>query len=161
MISLRPLTLDDIDEFMIWATDPEVTRYTRWKPYQSLQAAEEFFLNVVSRHPWFQAIVLENNVIGSMTLDPGGGDYRCKAELGYVSAKKYWGHGYMTEAICLAVEQGFKGFGVDRIEAFVCPLNIGSQRVLEKNGFVREAIMKKAVVRQGNLEDLFLYARVK
>ncbi|MBX9743055.1 MAG: GNAT family N-acetyltransferase [Chthoniobacterales bacterium] len=161
MIFLRPLALEDIDDFLIWATDPEVTRYTRWAPYQSRKAAEEFFERIVKQHPWFQAILVGENVIGSLTLDLGKGDYQCKAVLGYVSAKKYWGKGFMTEAVSLAVERGFQELGVARIEAFVSPLNIGSQRVLEKNGFVHEGIMKKAIVRQGNLEDLFLYARVK
>lgn len=35
---------------------------------------------------------------------------------------------------------------------------VGSQRVLEKNGFVREAVFKKAIIRKGNIEDLYLYA---
>lgn len=159
-ISLRPLTAADIDSFMVWATDPEVTRYARWKPYQSREEGEQFLKNVAEQHPWFQAIVLGEEVIGSMTLDRGKGDYYCKAELGYVSAKKYWGRGLMTQAVQLALQRGFQELDVARIEAFVSPLNIGSQRVLEKNGFLHEGIMRKAVLRQGNLEDLFLYAIV-
>jgi RimJ/RimL family protein N-acetyltransferase len=120
-ITLRPLTSADIDAFIVWGMDDEVTKYLRWKSYQSRQQAEEFFKNVVEKHPWFQAIVVNDVVIGSMTLEQGTGDYRCKAELGYVSARKYWGHGYMTQAVQLAVERGFKEFGVARIEATVHP----------------------------------------
>ena len=160
-ITLRPLTSADIDAFMVWGTDDEVTKYLRWKSYQSRQEAEDFFSNVVEKHPWFQAIVVNGAVIGSITLEQDVGDYRCKAELGYVSARKYWGYGYTTQAVQLAVERGFQEFDVARIEATVHPANIGSQRVLEKNGFVREGLLRKAILRQGNLNDLYLYAIVQ
>jgi RimJ/RimL family protein N-acetyltransferase len=157
-ITLRPLTVADIDAFMVWATDLEVTRYLRWEAYASREAAEEFFKTVVKKHPWFQAIVVEGEVIGSMTLEQRAGDFRCVAELGYVSAKKHWRHGFITKAVALAVERGFQELDVVRIEARVHPANLGSQRVLEKNGFVREAHLKKAIIRKGNIEDLYLYA---
>ncbi len=160
-ISLRPLTSADLDDFMVWATDAEVTRYGRWEPYQSRKVAEQFFSTVVEKHPWFQAIVWKDHIIGSMTLDQGDGDYRCKAELGYVSAKKYWGNGIMTQAVQIAVQRGFEELGVARIEAVVHPENKASHRVLEKNGFVREGVLRKAVLRKGNLEDLYLYAVVR
>lgn len=57
-VSLRPLNSAGIDNFMVWGTDLEVTRYVRWKPYQSRKEAEDFFAQVVEKHPWFQAIVL-------------------------------------------------------------------------------------------------------
>lgn len=157
-IILRPLAVADLDAFMVWATDPEVTRHLRWEPYSSAKEAEEFFEIVVKKHSWFQAIVVDGEVIGSMTLEKKSGDFRCVAELGYVSAKKYWGRGFLTKAVALAVERGFQELDVVRIEAKVHPANTGSQRVLEKNGFLREALLKKAIVRKGNIEDLLLYA---
>lgn len=157
-ITLRPLTAADLDAFMVWATDSEVTRHLRWEAYSSYAAAEEFFETVVKKHPWFQAIVVDSEVIGSMTLEKKSGDFKFVAELGYVSAKKHWGSGIMTKAVALAMERGFQELDVVRIEAKTHPANAGSQRVLEKNGFVREALLKKANVRKGNIEDLYLYA---
>jgi len=161
LISLRPLTITDLDAFMILATDPDVTRHLRWETYRSRQEAEEFFENVVKTHPWFQAIVVDGEVIGSITLEKKSGDFRCIAELGYVSAKKYWGHGYMTQAVQIAVQRGFQELDVVRIEAKTHPANVGSQRVLEKSGFMREALLKKAIIRKGKIEDLCLYALTK
>lgn len=158
LISLRPLTITDLDAFMVYATDPEVTRHLRWEAYSSRVAAEEFFEIVIKKHAWFQAIVVDGEVIGSITLEKKPGDFRCVAELGYVSAKKYWGHGYMTQAVQMAVQRGFQELDVVRIEAKTHLANAGSQRVLEKSGFVREALLKKAIVRKGNVEDLYLYA---
>ncbi len=155
---LRPLCLADLDSFMLWATDPDVTSHLRWEPYTSRVAAEDFFKNVVEKHPWFQAIIVDGKVIGSMTLEQKSGDFRHIAELGYVSAKQYWGHGFMTQAVMLGLQQGFQELGILRVEAKTHPHNLGSQRVLEKNGFVKEALLKKGIIRKGNIEDLYLYA---
>jgi ribosomal-protein-alanine N-acetyltransferase len=158
---LKTFTSTDIDDFMEWAADDEVTKYMMWNSYASRSDAENFFTNVVEKHPWFKAICFGEKVIGSITLDKGRGAHSCKAELGYVIARKYWGKGFATGAIQLAVEIGFKDLDVERIEAYVDPDNIGSQRVLEKNGFTKEGLLKKCVVQKGVVKNRFLYSFLK
>jgi len=160
-ITLKTFSSADIDDFMEWATDDEVTKYMMWNSYASRNEAERFFTNVVEKHLWFKAICLGEKVIGSITLDKGKGIHRCKAELGYVIARKYWGNGCATQAIKLAIETGFNDLAVERIEAYVDPTNIGSHRVLEKNGFAREVLLKKCVVQKGLVKDRFLYSYLK
>lgn len=160
-VTLKAFTLVDIDDFMEWATDDEVTKYMMWNSYTSRGEAEGFFTNVVEKHPWFKAICLGKKVIGSITLDKGKGAHSCKAELGYVISRKYWGNGFATQAIKLAIETGFKDLDVERIEAYVDPDNIGSQRVLEKNGFTKEGLLKKCVVQKGTVKARFLYSFLK
>lgn len=160
-IILKTLTSTDIDDFMEWATDDEVTKHMMWNSYTSRHEAESFLTNVVEKHLWFKAICLGKKVIGSITLDKGKGAHSCKAELGYVIAKKYWGNGCVTQAIKLSIETGFKDLDVERIEAYVDPTNIGSQRVLEKNGFTKEGLLKKSVVQKGTVKDRFLYSLLK
>ena len=62
--------------------------------------------------------------------------------------RKYWGNGFATQAVGLAIGKGFEDLGVERIEAFVDPANIASQRVLEKNGFVKEGLLRNWVVQK-------------
>jgi len=157
-ITLKTFTSADINDFMEWATDDEVTKHMMWNSYAARSEAESFFTNLVEKHPWFKAICLDKKVIGSITLDKGKGIHSCKAELGYVIARKYWGNGCATQAIKLAIETGFNDLDVERIEAYVDPTNIGSQRVLEKNGFLREGLLKKYVVQKGVIKDRFLYS---
>ena len=64
----------------------------------------------------------------------------------------------MTQAVQMALQRGFQELDVMRIEAKTHLANAGSQRVLEKSGFVCEALLKKAIVRKGNIEDVYLYA---
>lgn len=160
-ITLKTLTSADLDDFMEWTTDDQVTQYMMWDSYTSRNAAEEFFKNVVKNHSWFKAICLGNKVIGSITLDKDKGAHSCKAELGYVIARKYWGNGFATQAINLAIREGFNDLKVERIEAFVDPVNIGSQRVLEKNRFIKEGLLKNYIIQKGVLKDRFIYAILK
>lgn len=58
------------------------------------------------------------------------------AELGYRIGKKEKGKGYATEAVRLALEKAFIDYKIDKVVAGTSPVNFGSQRVLEKNGFL-------------------------
>lgn len=158
VITLKKFSFSDIDDFMDWASDDEVTKYMMWNSYSSRKEAEIFFANVIVQHPWFNAICLDEKVIGSITLDKGTGNHSCKAELGYVVARKYWGRGLATEAVKLAIKNGFQDLDVKRIEAYIDPSNLGSRKVLEKNGFVKEGLLKSYVVQKGVVKDRFLYA---
>lgn len=160
-VTLKLFTFAGIDDFMEWATDDEVTKYLMWNSYTSRGDAEVFFANVVEKHSWFKAICLGEKIIGSITLDKGKGPHSCKAELGYVIARKYWGNALATQAIKLAIETGFKDLDVERIEAYVDPSNMGSQRVLEKNGFVKEGLLRSCVIQKGILKDRFIYSFLK
>ena len=157
-LSLKTFTSANVSDFMEWATDNEVTKHLMWNCYSSTSEAEVFFTNVVEKHPWFKAICLGEKVIGSITLDKGKGVHSCKAELGYVIARKYWGKGFATTAIHIAVQTGFQDLGIERIEAYVDPTNISSQRVLEKNAFEKEGVLRKCVVQKGIVKDRFIYA---
>ena len=157
-LMLKPLTLDDIDDFMVWATDDEVTKYMMWSSYTSRSEAENFFVNIVKAHPWFKAICIDEKVVGSMTLDKGKGAFSCKAELGYVIARKCWGNGLATKAVAEALKRGFEDLDIERIEAYVDPTNIASYKVLEKNGFVREGLLRNCLMQKGVIKDRFLYS---
>lgn len=73
--------------------------------------------------------------------------------IGYYMDEAHNGKGYMTEAIELLVDYGFRTLMLHRIEAGVMPRNIRSMRVLEKAGFHREGIARKNVNINGQWED--------
>lgn len=67
----------------------------------------------------------------------------------------------MTEAVAIFTEYAFKQFGLVRIYADPYAANTGSQHVLEKAGFVLERCLRKSVIKNGQIIDQFLYAKVK
>lgn len=158
IVSLRPLRATDLDAFLTWAGDPEVTKSLRWDHYTDRRVAEKFLIEIAEKHPWFMAICVEGIPVGAITLDKGSGEDACRAELGYVLARAHWGKGIATEAVRLAIERGFSDLSIQRIEAFVDPDNMGSIRVLEKAGLTCEGLLQNYSLHRGRLRDRYLYA---
>lgn len=157
-VSLRPLKSTDVDAFLTWAGDPEVTWNLFWDHYTDVEVARSFLRDVAEKHPWFMGICLGGIPVGAITLDHGKYRASVRAELGYVISKALWGKGIATAAVKIALEQGFKDLGVQRIEALVDPENTGSIKVLEKSGFEKEGVLTKYVVHRGKIRDRSIYA---
>ena len=83
--------------------------------------------------------------------------YRFSAELGYWLGEEYWGRGIMPQIVREIVQIGFKEYNLLRIFSGVLEHNKRSMRVLEKSGFMLEAILKKAVIKNGVIQDEYRY----
>ena len=104
------------------------------------------------------AIDINSSVIGNtslMNID------NHKAEIGYWLGKKYWGRGIATEVVRLITIFGFNKLKLKRIYALVFVKNKASARVLEKNGYKREGLMKKYCLKDEKLTDVISYAKVR
>ncbi|MEG4322246.1 MULTISPECIES: GNAT family protein [unclassified Microcoleus] len=84
-----------------------------------------------------------------------------RAELGYWLAKPYWGQGITTDAVRVFVKYAFKELAVVRLYTQVYDFNIGSWKVLEKNGFKLEGLLRKHIYRDGRYIDDRLYGLLK
>lgn len=77
-------------------------------------------------------------------------DYKKRANqmtIGYRLNEAYWHRGIATEATRLMVNYLCKDVGIKTLKAYVMPENVFSQRVLLKNGIIKEVdmIQEKAV----------------
>ncbi|XP_060188238.1 uncharacterized protein LOC132617285 isoform X1 [Lycium barbarum] len=72
-ITLRPIEISDVDDFMVWATDENVSRFCTWDTYTSKPQAFEFINNIAIPHPWFRVICINNRAIGSISITPHSG----------------------------------------------------------------------------------------
>ena len=84
-----------------------------------------------------------------------------KDEIGYWLAKDFWNSGIMTKVVKKICEIGFVEYKLIRIEAIVFKNNIASAKVLEKNGFVKEGLLKKYLMKDGYAMDVVLYSLIK
>lgn len=107
------------------------------------------------------AVIYNGEVVGSIGIFRQGNIHFRTAELGYYIGEKYWGKGICTEAVRLACEHVFVNTDIVRIYAEPFAENIGSCRVLEKNGFVLEGVLHKNALKNGAFRDMKLYAKVK
>jgi [ribosomal protein S5]-alanine N-acetyltransferase len=106
------------------------------------------FVTVVGGQP-AGAINLSNVVRGAFQ----------SANVGYWVARAHNGRGVGTTALGLVCERAFGELGLHRIEAGTLLDNYGSQRVLEKNGFVRIGVAPRYLQIAGVWSDHILFQR--
>lgn len=100
------------------------------------------------------AILWDNKLAGGIGYIPKDDVYKVTAEIGYWIGEPYWGKGIATNAIGLLVEVIRKQSPhIVRVYAEIFDHNKASMRVLEKNGFTREAVRKKGVIKNGIIMD--------
>jgi ribosomal-protein-alanine N-acetyltransferase len=105
------------------------------------------------------AITLKDNpkligIIGHYRIKPE--HYR--AEIGYMLLPEYQGKGIISEAVREAVKYGFNVMNLHSIEAIIAPENYSSAKVLEKNGFVKEAHLRENEFYEGRFLDTVIYS---
>ena len=126
-------------------------------PYE-LKHAEEF----IERHskldpPINMAITVGDAPVGGIGVFPGEGINRVSAEMGYWLGKPHWGRGIVSAALPAMTKYVADTFDFSRISALVFTRNAASARLLEKAGYVREGHTKRSVIKDGVIEDEFLY----
>lgn len=136
-LRLRPLDLEDLDEFVALHADPEVTQFIR--PFGRAAAEERLRRN---EDEWQQR---GHGLLAVRHLESGAFLGRCglkhwpqfdETELGWALRREAWGHGYATEAARACVEWGFSEFEVPYLTGMINPDNLRSVRVAERLGMV-------------------------
>lgn len=82
--------------------------------------------------------------------------------IGYFLVEDYWGKGIATESVRMVVKFLFEEVNVNRIQAEVMPVNEVSKKVLLKNGFIKEGVLRQASLWSGKgVIDLEIYGILK
>jgi len=84
-----------------------------------------------------------------------------QAELSFWLAQTAWGHGYMTEAVQMVLRCAFRDLGLNRLYAYHMQRNPASGRVLQKNGFHQEGLLRERVRKWDRYEDVLLWGIVR
>lgn len=83
-----------------------------------------------------------------------------RAEIGYMMHPDFFGQGIMSEALKALLNYGFNTMGLHSIEAIASPLNNASIKILERNGFIREAYFKENFCWEGQYLDSVVYSLI-
>ncbi len=160
---LRPFAMADAPELRAMCDDPDLasTTLTLPNPY-ALSDAEQW----IPKH----AAEFENGVAMTLAITlretgvmVGNVSLRlcpphARAELGYLIRKRYWGHGYCTEALRAVVRHGFAELKLNRIFAEHFTRNPASGRVMQKTGMRHEGILRQHLRKlDGRFEDAVTY----
>lgn len=160
---LRRIDANDVNQIFNLRSNPETMKYIPRPLAKTTEDALEHIAIIDAR--------IENNegINWAITLkdDPKLigliGHYRIKpehfrAEIGYMLLPEFNGKGIITEAIKEVVNYGFKVMQLHSIEAIIAPENFGSEKVLQKNGFVKEAHLKENEFYDGRFLDTVIYS---
>ena len=109
----------------------------------------------------FLAIVVQGEAVGGIGIHPLDDVHRGSAEIGYWLAEPFWGKGIVTDAVRALVPVAFEQPDIVRIQAGIFSRNPASMRVLEKSGFIREAVHKNAITKNGEVMDEVVYVRFR
>ena len=85
-ISLLTFELSEIDDFMVWATDDQVTQYPPWDTYKSREDGLNYVGKIATPTPTSGLYVGKTcKAIGSLAVTPDSGNVAARASLGM-----YW-----------------------------------------------------------------------
>ena len=160
---LRRVSASDAPQIMALRGNPEAMRYIPKPLVTNLEQELEHFGMIDAKIESNEGINWAVTLKGETKLIGIIGHYRVqpenhRAELGYMLLPEYQGKGIMTEAIDVALKYGFEKMQLHSIEAIIDPANTASERVLQKNGFVKEAHILENEYFDGKFIDTVIYS---
>lgn len=148
-----------VDLYELWS-DFEVIKYTYMPLLNSVDQCTEkihMFIDHTDKETVNNFIILRENkaigIIGSPIMD------KAHAEFGfyYQIARKYWGNGYVSEAVMAFMEHIYKHFPNAKFYAEVVSENSASIAILKKAGFLEATTVKDGFTLNGFKLDLIKF----
>ena len=154
-LRLRLPSLKDVEDVLAYASDADWARYLPVPQAYTRADAEKFLAGQLLQDPkkrvqW--AIEHAGSAIGGINIRF---DFENRVgTLGYSVARRHWGKGLATEAVDAVVDEAFTVHpDLNRIQASADERNIGSLRVMEKLGMVREGVLREDQYLRGEFRN--------
>ena len=168
-ILVRPLRTDDVRPLYEAAREsiPEVSPWLPWcHENYAIEETEEFIASRTGADASEEAYSF--GIFDKQTSKFLGGvglnffiRMHQMANLGYWVRTSAIGRGVASRATRLVARFGFEQLGLQRIEIIAAVPNIASQRVAEKVGAMREGLLRKRLLIQGEPHDAVLFSLVR
>jgi ribosomal-protein-serine acetyltransferase len=145
--SLRPWSDGDLPGLAETGRDPDVTRWMGLPRQYRESDARAYLMSRYDgvhagiRAPFAIVATGGGELLGSIALAHFGWEDR-RGEVGYWLGGAARGQGHATRAVRLICAWGFEALGLERIELQAAVDNPASQRVAERAGFTREALLR-------------------
>jgi ribosomal-protein-alanine N-acetyltransferase len=157
---LRKFNRDDSESLCKYANNKKVANNLRNAfphPY-SIEDAKMFINKVNEKDNLIFAIDIGGEVVGTIGVFFKEDVYCKNAEVGYWLGEPFWGKGIMAEALKQLCSIVFEKYNIIRIYAKPYETNLASQKVLSKAGFIKEAVIKRNVYKNGVLLNSCIYS---
>jgi RimJ/RimL family protein N-acetyltransferase len=155
---LRSWREEDVPAIHAACQDPEIQRWIPLipRPYE-LEHARAFVADELRLGPYQFAIVQDGRVVGSIGMRVD--EESATGHIGYWCVAQARGRGVVTHALRRLCRFGFGELGLKRLELIADPDNAASQRVAEKAGFQREAVLRSHLLHpDGRRRDSVMFS---
>jgi ribosomal-protein-alanine N-acetyltransferase len=165
---LRRPTIEDADAaFESYASDPEITRYLTWSAHASAAQTRDYFQQAMDA--WdlrmgHRMWLIERKEDGTPMGTIGCTVHFHRVEIGFALGSRFWGQGYMPEALARVCEAAFADKRIARVQALCDEENARSSRVMEKVGMRHEGRLRQYghhPNRSDTARDCAMYALVR
>ena len=160
-LTLRKPTYDDVQPLLELSQDDDVMLYYGMEPFTEEKQSRdeiEWFLKIWKEGTgtrWVMTLNGEDDLIGEI----GFYEYKKKhrrAEIGYKLSRNHWMKGYMTEALVGMLDYMYGNLELNRVQALVDPRNEASLRLIEKQGFQMDGLLRSYEYERGAYVDLYM-----
>jgi RimJ/RimL family protein N-acetyltransferase len=167
LVDLRPLTAADIEHTERIANDPDYNGpFDTWALEAVGEARRRFDHDGYLSHDHGRLAVLDKSgaTVGGVSYiavfhgpPPSNRVYN----IGIAVDPAHRRRGYGAEAQALLARYLFETYTIERVEASTDVENIPEQRALERAGFTREGVLRRAQWRAGDWHDICLYSKLR
>lgn len=163
-LAIREFKAEDWTSVHRYASDERVTEHTLWGPNEEEDSVAFIQLCLEQQQKEDRteySLAVEKKETGTLI---GGCNIifmGSNAEIGYCFHPDYWGQGYASEAAAVMLQYGFDHLNVHRIYATCRPGNIGSSKVMIRNGMTQEGLLREHIFYKGKYHSSYLFSVLK
>jgi RimJ/RimL family protein N-acetyltransferase len=159
MVTLRNFEISDVDRLVEILNQPSVTQFLSTKiPYPYTKEDAIWWVQEGSNEGFIRAVEYEGELVGCIGVNPGNFEYERSGEVGYWLCSSHWRRGIMRDALRQIIDFTFAHSDIERIFACVFSSNNGSQKLLLSAGFEQEAILRRAIYKNGCSYDSHIFS---
>ena len=146
-MSLRRLTMDDVDNMLGIYSDPVAMEH--FPSTRDRDGTIEYLERTLARYEedghgfWACIRKSDGEYLGNCGVLKQEVEGEFELEVGYQFLRKHWGKGYATEAAIACRDYAFEHLGADPVISMIAPANEPSQRVAQRNGMTPGRMINK------------------
>jgi ribosomal-protein-alanine N-acetyltransferase len=163
---LRQLTVDDSENWFKNLSDDGVAVLIGMEPLENVEDSKSIINSFIDRYEkkngmaWAIILKEDESFIGTCSYEKID-NHNLSGEIGYDLLKKYWGQGFMAEALSAIIDYGFESLRLNRIEAHTAAINSASRNLLRRLGFFEEGVFRESSFFRGEFRDDCQYSLLR
>jgi ribosomal-protein-alanine N-acetyltransferase len=163
-LTLRLPELADAPALFMLASDPEVTRFFSWGPYEREEEAVAYLERLPAQRQGGEhldfIVCRHGEAIGVTGLSEISRRDR-RGMVGTWLGRRWWGTGVNEESKALIAHVAFRLLGWERLGAYTNVLHGRSQAALQSLGFRREGVLRHWHRHGDQVHDVVVWAMLK